>query len=303
MKNRKEHMMKGKFINLILLPFLYVLLVAIPFGFDLFFEKDISCEKTCLFVVFLAIAIIANVVSHCTGKIERGQNDLSREILKSECKVTLDRYNMIYESFKEKLFSNEEHYSLNYNPNEKIASILISLSNCFENYLNVKSSYVSVAVFYHFDFQNEDEWNKLDKDYCPAFETNPAVIFEPDSFGKFLIEDGTEDFYLLNDKYREGVKKNIYRLNNKDKETKKRYHRYGSIIGTKILVKVSEKEYIRAILTLSTYGKKIDSVPFKLFREKLENKIEKYILPLFLVNVKSELIQLYLEEISRNPNH
>lgn len=295
-KSRKDYILKGKFINLILLPFLYVLLVAIPFAFDLFFEKEISKEKTCLFFVFLAVAIIANVVSHCIGKIERGQNDLSIEILKSESRITLERYNMIYESFKEKIISNKSNYHLNYDPSEKISSILNSLSECFEKYLNVKSSYVSVAVFYHFEYQNEDEWKRLDKDYCQAFESNPAVILEPDSFGKFLIEDGTEDFYLLNDKYKEGVKKNRYKLNHKDIETRKRYHRYGSIIGAKILVKVGEHEHIRAILTLSTYGKKIDSVPFGLFRENIENKIEKYILPLFLVNVKSELVQLYLKE-------
>ena len=58
------------------------------------------------------------------------------------------------------------------------------------------------------DFQEkDDEWKRLDKDYYPAFETNRAVIFEPGSFGKFLIEDGTENFYLLNDKYKDGVKK------------------------------------------------------------------------------------------------
>ncbi len=122
------------------------------------------------------------------------------------------------------------------------------------------------------------------------------MIFEPGSFGEFLINVGTEDFYLINDKYKDGVKKNSYKLNRKDEETRKRYHRYGSIIGTKILVKSNEKEYIRGILTLSTYSKKIDSVPFKLFREKLEEKIEKYILPLFVANVESELMQLYLQE-------
>lgn len=123
---------------------------------------------------------------------------------------------MIYESFKEKIISNEYHYSLNYNPNEKIAYYYISLSNCFESYLNLKSSYVLVAVFYHFDFQNEDEYNRFDKVYFPVFETNSVIILEPNS----LIGDGTEDFYLLNDKYREGVKKNRYKLNYKDIGTK-----------------------------------------------------------------------------------
>lgn len=284
-------------VTFVILPFLYVLLVVIPFGYDLFNGSKVSSEKICLFLVVLVIAIVANVVSHYYGKTERGQNALSIEILKSEREITQTRYNMISNSFKDKVVSNEKQFSLNYDPNEKIASILVSLGKCFEKYLNVKSSYVSVSVFFHFDFQEkEDEWKRLDKDYYPAYNTNQAVIFESGSFGKFLINDGTEDFYLLNNKYKDGVKKGRYKLNRKDEETKKRYHRYGSILGTKMLVKFGEKEYIRAILTLSTYSKKIDNVPFKLFREKLEEKIEKYILPLFVANVESELMQLYLQE-------
>lgn len=156
---------------------------------------------------------------------------------------------------------------------------------------------MSVSVFFHFDFHGEnDEWKRLDKDYYPAYDTNRSVIFDSNSFGNFLINDGTEDFYLLNNKYRDGVKKGRYKLNKKDEETKKRYNRYGSIMGTKMIVKVSGNEYIRAILTLSTYRKKIDSVPFKLFRRKLEEKIENCVLPLFAVNVESELMQLYLQE-------
>lgn len=290
----REKLAKAIFV---ILPFLYVLLVVIPFGYDLFNGSEASSEKICLFLVVLVIAIVANVVSHYYGKIERGQNDLSIEILKSEREVTQARYNMVYNSFKEVVISNEKKFSLNYDPNEKIASILVFLSKCFEKYLNVKSSYVSVSVFFHFDYQEkDDEWKRLDKDYYPAYATNRAVIFAPSSFGRFLINDGTEDFYLLNNKYKDGVKKGRYKLNRKDIETKKRYHRYGSIIGTKMFVKVDEKEYIRAILTLSTYSKKIDSIPFKLFREKLEEKIEKYILPLFVANVESELMHLYLQE-------
>lgn len=290
----KEKIAKVIFV---ILPFLYVLIAVIPFGYDLFYGSNVSTEKIYLFLTVLVIAIVANVVSHYYGRIERGQNDLSIEILKSERDITQTRYNMIYNSFKEKVVSNEGEFNLNYDPNEKIASILVSLSKCFEKYINVKSSYVSVSVFYHFDFQeSDDEWKRLDKDYYPAYDTNRAVIFEPGSFGKFLINDGTEDFYLLNNKYRDGVKKGRYKLNRKDEETKKLYHRYGSIMGTKMIVKIGEKEFIQAILTLSTYRKKIDSVPFKLFREKLEEKIEKYILPLFVANVESELMQLYLQE-------
>jgi hypothetical protein len=291
--------MKEKLAKVIfaILPFLYVLIAVIPFGYDLFNGSEVSAKKIGLFIVVLVIAIVAHVTSHYYGKTERAQNDLSIEILKSEKKITQSRYDMIYNSFKEKVLSNEKQFNLNYDPNDKIASILASLGKCFEKYLNVKSSYVSVSVFFHFDFHGEnDEWKRLDKDYYPAYDTNRSVIFDSNSFGNFLINDGTEDFYLLNNKYRDGVKKGRYKLNKKDEETKKRYNRYGSIMGTKMIVKVSGNEYIRAILTLSTYRKKIDSVPFKLFRRKLEEKIENCVLPLFAVNVESELMQLYLQE-------
>lgn len=289
----KEKLVKTIFI---ILPFLYVLLVVIPFGYDLFYGSEVSRGKIYLFLIVLMIAIVANVVSHYYGKTERGQNDLSIEILKSECKVTKARYDMIYSSFKENITSNKKYFILNYSPKEKIVSVLTSLSECFEKYLDIKSSYVSVAVFFHFNFQNSDEWNRVDKDYYSAFKTNLDVILKNGSFGKFLIEDGTEKFYLLNDKFKDGVKKNRYKLNDKDKETRENCHKYGSIMGTKILVEIDGKEYIRAILTLSTYGKKIDNIPFGLFREKLEKKIEKCILPLFIVNIQSELLQLYLQE-------
>lgn len=43
MKKREERIMEEKFINMILL-FLYVLIVDIPFCFDLFLEKEIECS-------------------------------------------------------------------------------------------------------------------------------------------------------------------------------------------------------------------------------------------------------------------
>lgn len=155
--------------------------------------------------------------------------------------------------------------------------------------------YVSVAIFYHFNYQDEKEWNRFDKDYCKAFKNNEQVIFEKDSFGKYVME-GTEGFYLINDKNRDGAEQGYYKLNKKDIETKKKFHKYGSIIGTKIIVKIDNKEYIEALLTISVYGRKIDTFPFGIFREKLECQIEDDILPAFKSNIESELMQIYLEE-------
>lgn len=108
--------------------------------------------------------------------------------------------------------------------------------------------------------------------------------------------EGTEGFYWLNNKNRDGVKKKRYKLNPKDIETKNKFHKYGSIIGSKIVVKIDGKEYIQALLTISTYGKKIYEDPFEINRGKIECRIEDVILPVFKTEIMSELLQIYLEE-------
>lgn len=281
------------------LPLFFTLVAIVPLFCSLFIsdEKFTEKNKTLLLIIYAIVTLITYHVSQKDISIERAQNKLSIEILKGERDITKSRYDMIFTSFKSVLLQNGIHQKLNYNPYEKIAFILNAISLCFETFLEVRPKYISVALFYHFDFQRSDTWNRLDKNYCQAYENNEEVILEEGSFGKYVME-GTEGFYLINDKYWSGVRKNIYKLNQKDIETKRKFHRYGSIMGTKMVVKIDSTEYIHALLTVSTYGKKIDSVPFEIFREKLERKIEDDILPVFKINIESELIQIYLEEIN-----
>lgn len=281
-------------------PILNVLLIVLPLACSLFISDEIftTKNKVLALIIISIIALMVYLVSGRNISMERAQNKLSIEILRGERDITKYRYDMILESFKNSLLHNEIHQKLNYNPYEKIAFILKSISICFETFLEIREKYVSVAVFYHFDFQGDNKWNRLDKNYCQAYGNDEAVILDEGSFGKFVME-GTEGFYLINDKYHDGTKEKKYKLNPKDVETKEKFHRYGSIMGTKIIVKIDDKEYIRALLTISTYGKKIDTVPFGIFREKLECKIEDDILPVFKTNIESELMQIYLEEINQ----
>lgn len=286
-----------------MLPILNTLLIIVPLWCFLFISDEIFTVKIKIFVL-IAVAVFAlmtYLVSDRNISMERAQNKLSIEILKGERDITRYRCDMILESFKNTLLHNEIHQKLNYSPYEKIAFILKSISLCFETFLEIRPKYVSVAVFYHFDYQEENKWNRLDKNYCQAYGNDEEVILDEDSFGKFVME-GTEGFYLINDKYYDGAKKNKYKLNPKDVETKDKFHRYGSIMGVKIIVKIENKEYIQALLTISTYGKKIDTVPFGIFREKLECKIEDDILPVFKTNIESELMQIYLEEMDQRSN-
>lgn len=276
----------------------YTLLIVLPLGCSFFIsdEKFTVNKKIGALIVVSVIALITYRISERNNSVERAQNSLSDKILYGEKNVTKIRYDLVFASFKNAILHNETHQKLNYNPYEKIALILKAISECFETFSDIREKYVSVSVFYHFDFQEDDKWSRLDKNYCPAYENNQEVILEENSFGKYVME-GTEGFYWLNNKNRDGVKKKRYKLNQKDIETKNKFHRYGSIIGNKIVVKIDSKEYIQALLTISTYGKKIYNDPFEIDREKLECQIEDVILPVFKIDIESELLQIYLEEM------
>lgn len=282
------------------LPFLNMLLIIIPLICSHIIPEEWYTKwmSISLVIIVAIIALITYSVAERNVSIERAQNKLSVEILEGERSITKNRRDLIFEGFKNVVYKRGGHQKLNYSPYEKIAFILEAISRCFETYLEIREKYVSVTVFYRFIDRNLSEWNRIDKNYCKAYNSNVEVMNCKDSFGRYVME-GTEGFYLINDKYKDGQKKNRYKLNEKDTETKERFRKYGSIIGSKMTVKIDDKEYIQALLTISTYGKKIDNIPFGIFRENLECKIEDDILPVFKLNIESELMQIYMEEMEK----
>lgn len=273
---------------------LTIIIECIAFGVSLFFSNVSLALKIGLFIFFLVAVFISTAFSHSNIIMEQKQNDLSTEILYGEYKIMQYRYNSIYELFKNAIYNNATYQKLNYDPKDKIYSILLDIVTCFKNFLGHETENISATVFFHFDFQEEGDWTRLGQNYFEAYESNELVMKDKNSFGKYVM-GGTQIFYFLNDKYEEGFKRGIYKLNDKDKETEKIYHTYGSIIGIKIGITVNEREHIRALLTISTYGKQIDNVPHGIFREKIEKELKGNILPIFKTNIESELMQLYLQ--------
>lgn len=273
------------------------ILFVIPLACSFFISNEnfTDDQKIGVLIAGAVLSLVTYRVSQSNNSVERAHNVLSDKILYGEENVAKIRYDLVFESFKNDILHNKTHQKLNYNPYEKIALILKKISECFEIFSDIREKYVSVSIFYRFDFQEDDKWSRLDKNYCPAYENNKEVILEEDSFGKYVME-GTEGFYWLNNKNRDGVKKKRYKLNPKDIETKNKFHKYGSIIGSKIVVKIDGKEYIQALLTISTYGKKIYEDPFEINKGKIECRIEDVILPVFKTEIMSELLQIYLEE-------
>lgn len=132
-----------------MLPILNTLLIIMPLWCSIFISDEIFTVKIKIFVL-IAVAVFAlmtYLVSDRNISMERAQNKLSIEILKGERDITRHRCDMILESFKKTLLHNEIHQKLNYSPYEKIAFILKSISLCFETFLEIRSKYVSVAVF------------------------------------------------------------------------------------------------------------------------------------------------------------
>lgn len=179
------------------------------------------------------------------------------------------RKNIIKESFEKVINGVGVYEKLNYNPEKKLYFILEQLRTTFKNYIVIEDENISTAIFYHYDFQGERNWTRLGQNYFNAYEDDESVIFDSNSFGKHVLKS-KKSFHFLNDKLQGGVKEGIYKLNDKDVETEKECHKYGSIIGLKFGVKENETEHI-SVLFLHMESKLI-IYPLKHLENKLKVK-------------------------------
>lgn len=280
-------------------PFLKTIVTTIPFAVSLFLPNNTYfIWRILLLVIFLGLDYYINVSSNSTIIMERSQNKLATQMLHAAKEIAEYRENDIKESFAKVINGVGVYEKLNYNPEKKLDFILEQLRTTFKNYIVIEDENISTAIFYHFGFQEERKWTRLGQNYFSAYEDDESVIFDSNSFGNHVLNN-KKRFHFLNDKLQEGVKEGIYKLNDKDVETEKECHKYGSIIGLRFCVKdeSKKKEDILVLLTISTYGKQIDNVPFKAFRKRIEREIRKDILPMFQKEIESELMQLYLQEM------
>lgn len=279
--------------------FLKTIVTTIPFAVSLLLPDDTHfIWRILLLVIFLGLDYYINVSSHSTIIMERSQNNLANQMLNGAKEIAKYRQNDITESFAKVLNGVGVYEKLNYNPEKKLYFILEQLRINFKNYIVIEDENISTAIFYRFGFQEERNWTRLGQNYFNAFEDDESVIFDSNSFGKHVL-NSKKSFHFINDKLREGVQEGIYKLNDKDVETEKECHKYGSIIGLRFCVKdeSKRKEDILVLLTISTYGKQIDNVPFKAFRKRIEREIRDDILPMYQKEIESELMQLYLQKM------
>lgn len=283
-------------------PVLITIATSIPFAVSLFCpDGTLTCIwRIVLFCIFAGLTYITNLSSNSTIIKERSKNKLANQMLSGAKEIAEYRKNNIKESFKKVINGVGVYEKLNYCPEEKLYFILEQLRTTFKNYIVIEDENISTAIFYHYDFQEERNWIRLGQNYFNAYEDDESVIFDSSSFGKHVLKS-TKSFHFLNDKFQEGFKEGIYKLNDKDVETEKECHKYGSIIGLKFGVKENETEHISVLLTISTYGKQIDDIPFKTFRKQIESEIRDDILPMFQKEIESELMQLYLQEMGVMP--
>lgn len=282
-------------------PLFQTISTTIPFAIPLLFPGDIIpySWRIILLIIFFLLDYYINASANSTIFMERGQNELMEQMLNGEQEIVEYRRHLIQESFEKIIKGIKVYENLNYDPEKKLYFIIEKLRTTFKEFISIEDENISTAIFYHFDFQEENKWIRLGQNYFSAFEDEESVISDSSSFGKFVL-DSKKKFHFLNDKFQEGVQKGIYKLNAKDVETEKECHKYGSIIGLKFWVKeeYKEKEYISVLLTISTYGKQIDNMPFKAFRKKIEREIRDDFLPIYQKHIESELMQLYLQAIN-----
>lgn len=316
---RKKITSHPLFIWLRTSPMMKTLVVAIPmtwhciviafFGERLKFldSEGITTKGIVITIAIYSFVVLYTLIINVIDRIQ-----IKQEIDYSSISTfVLDKIKFLY---NEKLDNQKDTFltpnlttPFSYDVVKRINVILRELIHCIEYSSDIDADHISAALFYSFDNEDE-EWYLAEKNYCDAFdgEIRDAVM-HPESFALFLKNYKANDFYFLNNKYKDGVcykqngtKTPIYKMNERDIEVFRRTGKYGSIVGWKFVIKHNAATYIQAMLFISTYGVMLDKSIFGGHRKIVERNIKKLILPYFQMNFQAELMHLYREN---NRNH
>lgn len=268
-----------------------------------------SKGKTVTLIVYLFVILYTltiNVFDRIRIKQEQDYASISKFVLEK----TLVLYDDKLENQKDTFFNQAiTNTSFTYDVVKRINNVLKELIRCVEYSSELNPDNISAALFYTFN-KKKGHWYLIERNYCDAFDGKKRdAVMHPESFAKFLSEY-SRDFYLINDKYKDGVKHKIkgtvspiYKLNKRDNEDFQQTKKWGSIAGIKFKIKNKKTVYIQAMLFVSTYNGKLDNSKFGGNKSFVEKSLSEIILPYFQMNLQAELMHLYREDSQKNKQH
>lgn len=216
--------------------------------------------------------------------------------------VCNNKYNTLIKLVSDIVNEKEKPRYIISKPCEQLKTITKELAACLRSLLvhngyNLNENDMYVSIFYK--FHTSSVWKQAHSAFP---ETGASVEFvttnENSTFSKTLSSKNGVIF--INDK-EEGLKNNQY-VSDKDDKYDKDGKLKGSILCYRIICKKDGIDYITAILSISTYDKRIEPSNDS---EKINNtrdNICKYIIETFEKRIKIELCLVYLSELYNSKN-
>lgn len=187
------------------------------------------------------------------------------------------------------------------NPCVQFETILRELVECLAFVLNtnehrIKADSLYASIAYNFKIENESEWRWVDVQKQQGLDIQ-TLLSEESTFSS-LLKDETKSFEFFNSK-QVALEKHKYVKDDCDKEDKDG-NLLGSIACFKIQIKRSDKTYIRAILSVSSYD--IPFVDTENIRDEnnkevinTRENIRKIIISEFSKRIRIELCNYYIQ--------
>ncbi len=176
-----------------------------------------------------------------------------------------------------------------HDPMESINNILDEISAFFADSLSIRRNQVSANLAYCISDNKVWTWADSNGAEDPAL----TALVNNEQSAIYQICSGRQNFLFHADKI-EANKKSEYVFNKKDLE----HNNIGSIICAKVVCGKHNKEYIFAVLSISTYGKRII---YDLNNEKqVKEFIKDQILEQYFERIRMELALAYAKYLASN---
>jgi len=185
-------------------------------------------------------------------------------------------------------------------PCEQLKTITKELSSCLRSLLvhggySLNENEMYVSIFYK--FHTADRWEQTDSAFP---ETGLSVLdVTSDSNSTFSHVLNSKNGVIFINNKQEGYNIGRY-IPDKDDKYDENNNLKGSILCYRIICQKDGIDYITAVLSISTYDKRIEpsNLPEKI--KNTQNNICKYIIQAFEKRIKIELCLVYLSELYSN---
>lgn len=181
------------------------------------------------------------------------------------------------------------------NPCEQLKNILSNMTECLsklltENGHDVKENDLYVSLAYNFPLENPNSWHWSENKQEKGMPLHELLGSENTTFSKLL---NSKEPYLFYNSKQKARSENSYIPDDYDQRKGGRIR--GSIACYKINVTHNSKDYVKAILSISTYDKCFSRVDEKKENEKIEYNMYHHIVSNFDKQIRVELCNYYMQ--------